>query len=84
MMSKLNAADPTIVDGPSSRGQRPKFMEVSSTASKISGALEPKAISVKFATVAFQTVALLVCTTSPFSSFILIIDVVDVILSIPL
>jgi hypothetical protein len=84
MMSKLKAADPTIVDGPSSPGQRPKFMEVSRTASKISGALDPKAMRVKFATVGFQTVTLLDCTTSPCSSFTLMTYVVDVILSIPL
>jgi len=84
MISKLKAADPTIVDGPSSPGQAPKFMEVSRTARRISGALEPNAIRVRFATVGFQTVTLLDLTTSPCSSLTLMTYVVEVILSIPL
>ena len=53
--SKLNAADPTIVNGPSSDAGSPLVLIVSIRLSKISGAEEPRAISVRFAIVAFQT-----------------------------
>lgn len=39
IMSKLKAAEPTIVEGPSSPGVDPKVMRVSMIDSKISGAL---------------------------------------------
>lgn len=60
---RLKAADPTIVEAPSSPGHPPRFPVVSITASKISGALEPRAIRVKFATVGFQTFTFLVLIT---------------------
>ena len=50
---RLNAAEPTIVPGPKSPAKK-LFPTTSITASKISGELLPKAISVKFATVSFH------------------------------
>ena len=55
MTKKLNEAEPTIVDGPSSPGVAPKVVAVSNTLRMISGALEPRAIRVKLAKVGFQT-----------------------------
>ena len=51
---RLKAAEPTIVLGPSSPDLKFKD-KVSITESRISGALLPKAIRVKFATVSFHT-----------------------------
>ena len=56
IIKRLKAADPTIVFGPSSPGSSSIQIIVSRTASIISGADDPRAISVRFATVAFQTV----------------------------
>ena len=83
--SKLKAAEPTIVEAPSFPGHssiaRPVIVSI--TASKISGALDPRAIKDKLAIVAFQTVTYLVLITSfVFSSFISTIFFVAVILSI--
>lgn len=51
----MKAAEPTIVDGPSSPAGYPKSFKASSTERMISGAEEPNAIRVKFAIVGFQT-----------------------------
>ena len=54
MISKLKAAEPTIVDAPSSEGSSSSEPSVSMTARRISGAEEPSASKVRFATVGFQ------------------------------
>jgi len=55
MQKRLKAALPTIVEGPRSP-LKSSLPRSSTTLRRISGALEPRAISVRFATVGFQTV----------------------------
>lgn len=56
IISKLKAADPTIVLDPNSYGSFSRLIIVSRTANMISGADEPRAIRVRLAIVGFQTV----------------------------
>jgi hypothetical protein len=56
IMKKLNAADPTIVFGPNIP-ENNLLLSNSISESIISGADEPRAIRVKFATVSFHTFA---------------------------
>mmetsp|Transcript_38118 Transcript_38118/g.85921 ORF Transcript_38118/g.85921 Transcript_38118/m.85921 type:complete len:221 (-) Transcript_38118:117-779(-) len=63
MTSRLKAALPTIVDGPKEPEFHFSVRTSSIRLSRISGALEPRAMSVKFATVSFQ--ALTVTHLSP-------------------
>lgn len=58
MIKKLKAAEPTIVEGPSSPGVDPSVYAVSMTLRRISGALDPRAMRVRLATVGFQTLTL--------------------------
>ena len=51
---RLNAADPTIVEGPRSPAGLPKSLNASRIERIISGADDPNAIKVRFAKVAFQ------------------------------
>lgn len=78
---RLKAAEPTIVDGPKSPASLPKSLSASNTERMISGAEEPKAISVKFAMVAFHTGTSISKRFSVFSSTISIFYVLEVIIS---
>ena len=54
MTMRLKAAEPTMVDGPSSPALNPP-VSTSMTFKRISGAEEPRAMRVRLATVAFHT-----------------------------
>ncbi len=65
---KLKEADPTIVDGPSSPGMLPRLLTVSMMLRKISGALDPRAMRVRLATVGFHTFTLTVLDSPVYGS----------------
>lgn len=64
IIKKLKAAEPTMVDGPSSPGLEPRVVATSITLRRISGALDPSAMRVRLAMVGFQT-GTLVLISSP-------------------
>ena len=69
MMRRLNAADPTIVEGPSSPGALPRVWPVSTMASMISGAEDPTAMRLRLATVGFHTLIMAVLPSPSFTFF---------------
>lgn len=81
---RLKAAEPTIVAGPSSPGSFPKFDTVSIIERRISGAEEPRAISVRLAIVGFHTETFIVCSIPSISVYftVLVWDVITSIASI--
>lgn len=81
MTSKLKEAEPTMVEAPSSPGHLPRLVHVSKTARRISGALEPRAMRVKLATVAFQKRTFL-CLSFPSPSITVTMTYLAVIFSI--
>jgi len=83
MQSKLKAAEPTIVEGPSCPGSLPKVETVSITESRISGAEEPRAMSVRLAIVGFHTFTDML-TGRPLSSCPVTVLVAEVICSMAL
>ena len=84
MTSKLKAAEPTIVDGPITGGIPSISYNVVRTDRRISGAEEPRAMRVKFATVAFHFGISIMCTCLPSLVYSYFVSVTDVIISIAL
>ena len=80
--SKLKAAEPTIVEAPSSEGSSSSDPSVSITARRISGAEEPSASSVRFATVGFQNDTTRSTVSPVTSSFSLSVFCLEVMTSI--
>ena len=63
MTSRLKAAEPTMVPGPSSPASN-LFLMISMQERRISGAEEPSAMRVRLATVPFQTGTSIICVDS--------------------
>ena len=72
MQNRLKAALPTIVDGPRSPVKK-SLLRISMTDKRISGADEPRAISVKLATVAFQTLYVMSVPGTRFSFDVIVL-----------
>ena len=73
-----------MVDGPSSPGFDPSVYTVSMTFRRISGALEPRAIRVRLATVGFHTFTLVLTSSFVYGSNFITTRFVAVIYSMAL
>ena len=72
MQNRLKAALPTMVDGPRSPVKK-SLLRISMTDKSISGAEDPRAINVKLATVAFQTLYVMSVPGTRFSLEVIVL-----------